>query len=112
MILIMSLVLCGVLALSVPTFAEKGQQASKTAVTTVNVTVVKTSTLTSAPKSESVRSGWKEGLRFWLRSWLGLPWTDSKPSTGEGPQKSSTDPNTPRWMDAEPIRDHGGEESF
>lgn len=111
MILIMSLVLCGVLALSAPVFGEKGQQASKTATTTVKVALVKTCVSTSAPKSEFVRGGWRDGLRFYLRNWFGrpsIPVLDPKPSVPDEPLKSSTDPNRPRLMDSEKMSDHGG----
>jgi hypothetical protein len=101
------LVLCGVLALSVPATADRNSQVTK--VTTPTVTVVKTTTTSSATKSEFVRTGWKDGLRFWLHNWLGWPYipvVDPKPAVPDEPQKSGPGLR-PRWMD-EAVRDHGG----
>lgn len=106
------LVLCGVLALSVPAMADRNPQAAKATTPIVKVAVVKTTTQTSAIKSEFVRASWKDGLRFWLRNWLGRPYInigDPKPPAKDEPLKSGTDPKK-RNIWQEIARDHGGQE--
>jgi hypothetical protein len=108
-ILVISLVLCGVMALSVPAMADRNSQTTKSSAPTVSVTVVKTSAASSMTKSEFVRAGWKDGLRFWLRNWFGWPHIqilDPKPSLPDEPQKSSTDPNK---RNDDIAQDNGGD---
>ena len=114
-IIVITLVLCGVMALSVPASADRNSQTTKATTPTVNVTVVKTTSSTSATKSEFVpgNCNWGDGLRFWLRNWLGWPdihILDPKPSLPDEPLKSGTDPHKDSGLKYEiaPIRDHGG----
>lgn len=107
-ILVISLVLWGVMALSVPAMADRNPLTTKATTPTVGVTVVKTSSAASTVKSAFVGSGWKDGLRFWLRSWLGLPCIylgDPKLPAKDEPRKSGTDP---RKRNDDVARDHGG----
>jgi hypothetical protein len=100
------------MALSVPAMADRNSQTTKATTTTVKVNVVKTTATSSATKSEFVRTGWKDGLRFYLHNWLGWPVihiVDPKPSVPDEPRKSGTDPHS-HWLDIAPIRDHGGYE--
>lgn len=107
------LVLCGVMALSVPAYADRNPQPTKAATSTA--VGVKATAATISPGSGSAHAYLKDGLRFWLRHWLGLPPipTETKPTESTEPLKSVGEKgNANNWtgkpMVTEVDQDHGG----
>jgi hypothetical protein len=108
-------VLVGVFVLSAPVVAANSAQPGKVIIqtTTGKPAVVQTSPFKVVANSQpsSTPASLIGAFRYYLRNWLGWPYihiVDPKPSVPDEPLKSGTDPNKGRWMDSEPIRDHGG----
>ena len=101
-----SLILCGVLALSVPVLAADSAPGGKT--TVVKVSPVKPAIV---KQSGSLTTTIMTLIKFQFGRWIGLPHVDVniKPLVTDPPQKSNVPPRKPKpWEEA--MADNGGHE--
>jgi len=102
------LILCGVLALSVPVLADNSAPGGKAMVVKVSPTkpaIVKQSVSLTTTTIITL-------IKFQFGRWIGLPFVaiDFKPPVTDGPQKSYGPGQDPKWISA-PLRDHGGHDN-